>query len=92
MTAYDPMTSSIRSEMDHFHTSRREPSAHRVIEAPASLFEDSPKIKAIKVAGLLKAREVLRDEMIERGVTSDRIAALEKYTGQLISLGWTPSL
>lgn len=49
-------------------------------------------VKATKVADLLKAREDIRDEMIARGVTPDRIAALTKYTDQLIGLGWAPSL
>jgi hypothetical protein len=92
MMTHDPMTSDLRAEMDQFHAARKPAAARRTINAPAFLFEDSAKVKAIKVEGLLKAREDLRDAMIERGVTSDRIAALEKYNGQLITLGWTPSL
>jgi hypothetical protein len=92
MTTLDPMTSDIRREMDAFHAARKPAAARRTIDAPAHLFEDSAAVKAVKVAGLLKAREDLASEMIERGVTADRIAALEKYNGQLVSLGWTPSL
>jgi hypothetical protein len=90
-TLTDPMTSSIRAEMDLFHSSRKPAAARRVIDAPAAMYEDSAKVKAVKVAGLLKAREDLASEMIERGVTSDRIEAMQRYTGQLINLGWTPS-
>jgi hypothetical protein len=91
-TTFDPMTSDLRAEMDAFHSSRKPATTRRVIEAPAYLFEDSPKVKAVKVAGLLKAREDLASEMIERGVTADRIEALARYNEQLINLGWTPSL
>jgi hypothetical protein len=88
----DPMTSDIRHEMDLFHSSRKPAAARRVINAPAWMFEDSPKVKAVKVAGLLAARQDVCDLMVSEGVTADRIAALEKYTGQLVNLGWTPSL
>jgi hypothetical protein len=96
MMTFDPMTSDLRAEMDQFHAARkhaaRKPAARRVIAAPAFLYEDSAKVKAVKVAGLLKAREELASEMIERGVTADRIAALSRYNDQLINLGWTPSV
>jgi hypothetical protein len=91
MTTLDPMTSDIRLEMDAYHAARK-PAARRTINAPAFLFEDSAAVKAVKVAGLLKAREDLASEMIERGVTADRIEALARYNEQLINLGWTPSL
>jgi hypothetical protein len=91
MTTFDPMTSEIRAEMDAFHAARKPAAARRTIEAPAWMYEDSAKVKAIKVAGLLKAREDLASEMIERGVTADRIAALSRYNEQLINLGWTPN-
>jgi hypothetical protein len=64
--------------------------AGRRIDAPAHLYEDSARVKAIKVGGLLKAREDLRDLMMADGVTADRIEAMGTYTGQLIGLGWTP--
>jgi hypothetical protein len=89
---FDPMTSDIRLEMDLFHSARKPAAARRTIEAPAWMYEDSEAVKAVKVAGLLKAREDLASEMIERGVTADRIEAMQRYTEQLISLGWTPSL
>jgi hypothetical protein len=92
---HDPMTSPMRAEMDAFHRNRKSPTVRTnqgLVSAPAFLFEDSAAVKAVKVAGLLKAREELRDEMIERGVTADRIAALGRYTEQLIGLGWTPSV
>jgi hypothetical protein len=96
MMTFDPMTSEIRAEMDAFHADRKPASANPVRDikpaAPAFLFADSPKVKAIKVAGLLKAREDVRDEILANGVTADRIAALAKYTDQLIGLGWTPAL
>jgi hypothetical protein len=88
---FDPMTSEIRAEMDAYHAARKPAAARRTITAPAFLFEDSAKVKAVKVAGLLKAREDLASEMIERGVTADRIAALARYNEQLIALGWTPN-
>jgi hypothetical protein len=90
-TTTDPMTSDVRAEMDAFHAARKasKPVARR-IDAPAHLYEDSPKVKAIKVGGLLKAREDLRDLMLADGVTADRIEAMGTYTSQLIALGWTP--
>lgn len=90
-TLTDPMTSPIRAEMDAFHAERKPTPALRTIAAPAFLFEDSAAVKAVKVAGLLKAREELASEMIERGVTADRIEAMQRYTSQLIALGWTPN-
>jgi hypothetical protein len=90
-TMTDPMTSPIRAEMDQFHASRKPVAARRTIDAPAWMYEDSEAVKAVKVAGLLQAREDLASEMIERGVTSDRIAALQRYNDQLIALGWTPN-
>jgi hypothetical protein len=89
---FDPMTSEIRAEMDLFHSSRKPATARRTIDAPAAMYEDSAKVKAIKVAGLLKAREELRDEMVSKGVTKPRIDAMVRYTAQLIALGWTPSV
>jgi hypothetical protein len=91
MTTLDPMTSDIRHEMDAFHAARKPAAARRTIEAPAWMYEDSAAVKAVKVAGLLKAREDLASEMIERGVTADRIEAIQRYTDQLIALGWTPN-
>jgi hypothetical protein len=88
---FDPMTSSIRSEMDLFHAARKPAAARRTIAAPAALFEDSAEVKAIKVAGLLEAREDVCDLMVSEGVTADRIAALTRYNEQLIALGWTPN-
>jgi TolB-like protein len=91
MMTFDPMTSDLRAEMDAFHSARNPAAASRTIDAPAWMYEDSTAVKAVKVAGLLKAREDLASEMIERGVTSDRIAALARYNEQLIALGWTPN-
>jgi hypothetical protein len=91
MTLTDPMISEIRAEMDAFHAARKPAAARRTIEAPAWMYEDSEAVKAVKVAGLLAAREDLASEMIERGVTADRIAALARYNEQLINLGWTPN-
>jgi hypothetical protein len=88
----DPMTSPIRAEMDLFHAARKPAAARRTIAAPAWMYEDSAEVKAVKVAGILKAREELASEMMSQGVTADRIAALVKYNSQLINLGWTPSL
>lgn len=92
MTTFDPMTSSIRAEMDAFHSRRNSKPARTIDNAPAFLFEDSAEVKAIKIEGLLKAREELHTLMMERGVTTDRIAAMSRYNDQLTTLGWTPSL
>lgn len=89
-TTFDPMASEIRAEMDAFHAARKAPAVARRIDAPAALYEDSAKVKAIKVAGLLKAREDLRDLMLESGVTADRVEAMSEYSRKLINLGWKP--
>lgn len=93
MTTKDPMTSDVRAEMDAFQAAWGNGSEPRTaMTAPAFLFEDSPKVKALKVASLLKAREELRDEMVAKGVTRPRLDAMVRYNDQLIGLGWTPSL
>jgi hypothetical protein len=90
-TTFDPMTSDVRAEMDAFHAARKASKPARKIDAPAHLYEDSPKVKAIKVAGLLKAREDLRDLMLGSGVTADRIEAMMTYNRQLAALGAIPA-
>jgi hypothetical protein len=71
MTTFDPMTSEIRAEMDAFHAARKPAAARRTINAPAHLFEDSPKVKAVKIAGLLAAREDLARAMVARGLDAE---------------------
>jgi hypothetical protein len=92
MMTFDPMTSELRAEMDAFHAAKKPTPALRVIDAPAWMYEDSAAVKAVKVAGLLKARQDVCDLMVSKGVTADRIEALSRYNEQLIGLGWTPSL
>jgi hypothetical protein len=90
-TLTDPMTSDIRHEMDLFHAARKPAAARRTIAAPAAMYEDSAKVKAVKVTGLLKARQDVCDLMVSEGVTADRIEALARYNEQLVNLGWTPN-